>query len=70
MLGGSNLIEGLVEVFGVFDGEDEGFEELDGGLDIVEVGGFHDGVHAAKRGGNEGGWDAFAGGENFVRISA
>lgn len=43
-----------MEGVGFFEGKDEGFEEFDGGLDIIEVGGFHDGVHAAERKGNEG----------------
>ena len=59
-----------MEVFRVLDGEDEGFEELDGGFDVVEVGGFHDGVHAAEGEGDKGGGDTFAVVENLVGICA
>ena len=39
-------------------------------LDVVEMRGFHDGVHAAQRQRDEGAWDAFAGVEDLVGIGA
>ena len=39
-------------------------------LDIIEVRGFHHGMHAAQWQGDKCAWDAFAGVENLVRIGA
>lgn len=59
-----------MEVVGIFDGEDEGFQELDRGFDVIEVGGFDHGVHAAQGDGDEGGGNTFAGIENLVGVGA
>ena len=64
------LSQALMEA--VFRGErkDEARKQANGVLDVVEVGRFHDGVHAAEWQGNEGAGDAFALGENLVGIGA
>jgi len=59
-----------VEAVGRFDGLNESAEEVDDVFDVAQVAGFDDGVHVAKREGDEGAGDAFSLVEDDVGIRA
>ena len=60
----------MAEVVVFFECFDEGDDEVDGGVDVVQVGGFDGGVHVAQRHGDVGAGYAVVGAEDGVRIGA